>query len=314
VLLWRARRPGAAASAGPQRSPAIARPLVPELLLSVNHLNRIAVPAGTPLIFELLLRNGVAARASAAALARRTLQEDLDDEVRSGKLSRQQADARLQQQPVPAPIPSLLVNVGAESFAFSPDSAAASAAIPWRPQPANPAPATPATLDERLSVRATFVVAPDSTTSTAAATYRVRATFENHGAGQWLGTVRSNPVAITILAAPASATTQDRKTQQLELVEYYLAIKDYDRAITTARAVVALDPHTIDGSLLLGDAEQGKGDARAALDAYESGLAEFARQLPHDHPPRDVLRRVQLLREQLGAGLPDSVEGPAPPH
>lgn len=264
--------------------------------LAVNGSRQTALTAGAPLVFALTLRNAAAARAAADRVARAAWKEDLDDLVAEGSITRQQADELLRREPVPAPVAAAAVTLAPGEFSLVSDT---TAPLPWRPRVIEPLAPVDVVLDEKTVAYATLVVPPGAT---AEGTYRLHARFEHRPRrpGQWQGTVTSQPVTIFIAAAPPAPTLDQQKEALLVLVEYHLAVRDYDRAIATARQVLALDPQSADGFALLGKAQEARGDLRAALASYESAFREFRRRNPDAHEPAlHLLLQVRRLERQL---------------
>ncbi len=286
------------------------QPSGPELAFSVNHSVRPKVTSGTPLIFEIMIRNGAAAEAAVAAQARETLKENLDNQVRAGRLSRQAADARLKAEPIPTPVPAMVITLDTRGISFSQETPQGAVALPWQSKAVEPGAPIRVALDAAQIAYATFVVTPEDTAATPPGRYRVRASLENRSSGQWQGRVTSNPVVITVAQAPAAPTLADQKAQQRRQIEYFLALSDYGHAAAAGRQILTLDPHSIDGFAYLAKALQGKGELRAALEAYESALLEFRLRYPGNHPPEGLQREVWRLRDQLGIKLPEAVTAP----
>lgn len=286
----------------------------PELSLSVNGSTRPTVTPGTPVVFEVMLRNGLAARAVGEAPARERLRKELDELVQSGELSRHAADAVLNVEPIPSAVPPMVVTVAAEGFSFRRDDPQGAPPLPWQPKMVDPASPAVVTLDEKRIAKATFVVAPEATVAAPKEAYRMRAHFENRASGQWQGKIASNPVVITIVKPPEAPTADEQKKQYLLLGEYFLARKDYEGAIQAARQALIIVPQSIDGLVLLGKAQEAKGEFRPALDAYERALAAFDRRHPHaDHPPLGLMLSIRRMEEKLGISPSPAGEEPAPP-
>jgi hypothetical protein len=292
-----------------QREGGVADSLHPELSISVNDAIEIQVTPGTPLIFELMLRNGPAGRAALAEAARKRLMKELEEQVQTGKLTRQKADEILKREPVPSPpVHAMVITLVAEGFSFSSETPHGAKSLPWKLTMVKPATPTTVTLDEKQIAWATFVVAPEQTASVTKETYRMRAHFENRYSGQWRGKIVSNPVSITVVESK-EMSVYGQKKKYLVMVEYYLAIKDYDRAITAAQQVLAVAPQSIDGQILLGRSKEAKGEFRAALEAYEKALKEFDRRYDEEPPP-GLVEGLWRMRKQLGIELP-VIEEPA---
>ena len=277
----------------------------PELTLSVNGSRRTTVTPGAPLVLKLMLRNGQAARAALAAGARERLKEELEERVQAGELSRQEAEDVLRRDPVPAPGPALVITLAPDGFSFQREGPPGATTLPWRPKMVDPPAPTSVTLDQTRSAWVTFVVAPDETASAAKEAYRVRASFENRAAGQWQGRIVSGRVTITVAQPSGAPTASEQKKQQLLLGEYFLARKDYDQALVAARQALAIHPQSIDGLILLGNAQEARGDVHAALGAYEQALSEFDQRYPDaGHPPDVLMERIWRTRDKLGIQLP----------
>jgi hypothetical protein len=280
----------------------------PEMILSVNHSTQPTIIPGTPLLLEIMIHNGPASRAILAAASRARLQKDLDAQVQARALTRQQADAQLKRRSIPAPVSSVVITVEAEGFSFSSGSSSAGALLPWRPKIVSPTSPARVTLDGTQTSYVTFTVAPEETASTMRGPYALRASFEARSPGQWQGKIISNPVTVTVVDAPGTATVAERKADDLLRAEYFLALKDHDHAIAAAQDVLSLDPRSIDGSFVLGTVQEGKDDLQSALGAYETALTRFHDRYPGDDPPEALLQAVRRVRDKLGIKLAPIVE------
>lgn len=293
-----------------------AEALLPELTLSVNGSSETTITPGMPLIFELMLRNTPAARAAGAGATRERLKEDLDGLVQQGKLTREQAEGLLKKDAVPPPFSAVVITVAAGRFSFLHEGSQGARPVPWRLKMVNPAAPVQVRLDEKQIAWATFVMAPEDTVSIANEAYTVRASFENRSTGQWQGKIISDPVVITVVPAPQAPTAAEQEERHLVLVEYFLALKDHDRAIGAARQALATSPQSIDGLVLLGQAQEAKGEFRAALDAYDKALEEFGQRFggrSHPHAPVGLIRSIQRMEEKLGIPLAPISEEPSSP-
>lgn len=287
---------------------AAAPPQAPELTLSVNRESRLTISPGTPLVFEVLLRNAGMAGAANAVEARRDLEKDLASLVEAGKVSRKEADRLLAGEAAPVAVGPMTVALNAGSFSLVSAGPEGDTAVPWQSKLVEPATATAVALDEKGIAYVALVVAPEQTASTAAGTYRVVIRFESNPADrkQWRGKVVSDPVAITVEADSATPTAEQQERKQLAFVQYHLALKNYDRALDAARKALTVAPQSIGALVLLGRAQEGKGDLRAAFETYQKALDAFYGRYPKpDEPPVVLMSNVRRMRNQLGIKLPD---------
>lgn len=283
--------------------------LLPELSLSVNGSIHASITQGMPLVFEVMLYNGPAARAAGAAESKERLKAELDGVVQKGKITRQQADEILKKEPGPSPAPSRVITLAAKGFSFRGGESKRGAMIPWHPKMVDPAAPVTVTLDERQTAYAIFVVSPEETASAAKGTYQVIVSFENRSSGQWQGEIVSDKVEITVAEAAKAPSVEDQEEKHLSLAEYFLTLKDYDRAVHAVQQALSISPQSIDAFALMGQAQEGKGDYRAALDAYQRAFREFRGRYPDSrHPPWEILRSMRRMEEKLGIQLPQVFE------
>jgi len=276
--------------------------LQPELNLVVNGARHVKVPPGAPLIFTLTLRNGEAARSALAADQREQLRQELEEQIASGEVTRQQADETLQQEPSALPVvPDISLTIVPTGFSFAAQTGGKTE-LPWDPRMVGPAVPLTAVLDGTQEVTLIFLVAPEKTASTPIGALKVRATFENHATGQWQGTATSNRVTIEVQGPPAAPSVDQQKVQQALLGEYYLAARDYEHALDAVHSELRLDSGAVDGLAMLGKILEGQQDYRGALDAYEKALAQSEARYPHaDFPPFGLRQSVERMRARTGA-------------
>jgi hypothetical protein len=280
-------------------------PLRPELILTVNGSGRTTITPGTPLVFRLMLRNGMAARTVGAMESRERMKEELDEMVKAKEVTREEADEILKREVVPSPVPAMVITLQAEGFSFEREGTQGVTKLPWSPKIIDPTTPVVVTLDEKQIVYVNFVVAPGETVATIKGTYRVRAYFENKSRGQWKGKVTSNTVVITVIETPPVPTAEEAKEKNLILGEYFLALKEYDRAIESAKQALASAPKSIDGAVLLGKAYEAKGDYKSALESYKMAFNEFLWRNPEAHEPLGMLEQnIRRMERKLGIDQP----------
>lgn len=280
-------------------------PLRPELILTVNGSGRIKITPGTPLVFRLLLRNGLAARAAGVGESLERMKKELDEMVQNQEMTKEEAEEMMKREKVPTEVPVIVVTVSADGVTFQQETRQGSAKLQWQIKAVEPIAPVIVTLDAKQTASATFVASPETTLSIRKDTYRIRSEFENRVRGQWKGKVTSNEIVITVVETPRDTTVEDKKEEQKSMGGYYRAIKDYERAIGAAKQILMLDPQSIEGLLLLGEAQEDKGDYKAALEAYEESLHRFFKRYPGaGHPPERLMENIWRMRDKLGIELP----------
>lgn len=275
------------------------------LSLSVNHSNATTITIGTPLVFQITIQNRDAARAAGSSVRREKMKKELDGMVHTGEITREEADSMLKRELVPPAAASVKIEITEKSLSFTREDAQGTAALPWRLKLVGPEVKKVVSLDEKQTAYVTVTVAPEDTAYILKGTYRVRVYFENRSDNQWQGRVSSNPVEITVVDEPKTLPLEEKKEKHLLTVEYYLSLKDFDSAIKAVQQVFSISPKSIDGLVLLGQAQEGKGDFKAALDSYEKAFDEFYQKYPDaDHPPAGLMRSIHRMRGKLGIELP----------
>jgi len=280
----------------------------PEISLSVNNSFETAISPGSPLLFNIVLRNGQAIQAAGAGQARERLTSQLDELAQKGEITRERADIALLQEPGPAVVPSFTISLNPENFSFEQNSPRGRSNVPWKLKMVEPAKSTTATLDDRQFAHAIFVVPPEETLAIAKGAFEVFVSFENRTAGQWQGKIVSDTVVISVGEESSAQSVDERQEKYLILSEYYLAIKNYDQALRAAQKALSVDPNSIEGFIHLGYAKENKGDFRAALESFDKAFVEYRRSYPKSDPPWALMKNISRMREKLGIKLPDVIE------
>jgi tetratricopeptide (TPR) repeat protein len=89
------------------------------------------------------------------------------------------------------------------------------------------------------------------------------------------------------------------------MIDYFLAVKDYEGADKAVNQLLSMKPGFIDGLFLKGKVFEAKGDFNRALDAYEDALAEYINKSTGREPPPPVfIRSIVRMQEKLGMKEP----------
>jgi tetratricopeptide (TPR) repeat protein len=281
-----------------------------EVSLAVNRSLEAIITPGTPLVFEILIRNAGAAQEALAVAAIEGKKRELDKLLGSNTIAPEVAEKIIaDDQAKIRKVPPLDVAVEATMFTFLQEGKNGLTPLPWRPKLAEKSEDRIAALDKKNVAYATFVVAPEATAKAAEETLTVFVQFENSSkeTSRWSGRIISDPVIISVVRE--TGTPDEQFNKHVAMVEYFLALKDYGRAETETDKLLALKPKLIDGLVLRGKALEGKGEFKKALDSYEEALDEFLAQNPNpETPPWEVMENISRMRDKLGIRPPDIIK------
>lgn len=149
----------------------------------------------------------------------------------------------------------------------------------------------------------TLGVTPEAAALIPAGTYRVRAVVEAPfwPPWRWRGRVTSAPVTITVQessASPAGGLGDDLQTRRLaESAAFYLRVKRFADAQRVASELLKLQPRSAHAYILLGEALEGLGHDREALQAYGYALPLLPKTYEE---PRSLLDRISILMRKTG--------------
>jgi len=102
-----------------------------------------------------------------------------------------------------------------------------------------------------------------------------------------------------------TGTPDQQQSRQMAMIDYFLAVKDYEGAEKAVNHVLTIKPGLIDGLFLKGKVFEAKGDFNRALDAYEEALAEYIKKSAGREPPPPVfIRGIVRMQDKLGMKEP----------
>ncbi len=277
-----------------------------EVSLSVNGALDADITPETPLVFEILLRNAGRSSALLEQTAFDGTKQDIDELVKTNELTPEEAQRVVEKERVKIKqVPALAVTVDAMRFSFHVEKKCGLESLPWKTKLIESSGEGVLTLDENNAGHATFVVPPEATAGTAEGTMQVFVAFENISkeTGRWSGKIISNPVSISFIRDAGTPDQQQRR--QMTLIDYFLAVKDYEGAEKAVNQVLTIKPGLIDGLFLRGKVFEAKGDFNSALDAYEDTLAAYIKKNPgHGPPPPVFIRSIVRVQDKLGLKEP----------
>ena len=286
--------------------PVIAEGQPIEMSLSVNGALDAAMTPETPLIFEILIRNEGRSTAALAGAALDGVKSDIDELVKTNELTAEEARHLIEKERAKIKqVPAYALTLDAARFSFNVGKKDGVEPLPWKTKLIESSGKGVLTLDENNVGYATFVVSPEATTGTAESTMQVFVTFENISkeAGRWSGKIISNPVSISFVKDTGTPDQQQRR--QMALIDYLLAVKDYEGAEKAVNHVLSIKPGLIDGLFLKGKVFEAKGDFNRALDAYEDTLAEYIKKnMGRGPPPPVFVRSIVRMQDKLGMKEP----------
>jgi len=277
-----------------------------EMSLSVNGFLDVVLTPKTPLIFEILIRNAGRSSAALAGAALDGVKSDIDELVKTNELTAEEARQLIEKERAKIKqVPTFAVTVDAAGFSFHVQKKDGVEPLPWKTKLIESSGKGVLTLDENNVGFATFVVPPEATSGTPEGTVQVFVVFENISkeAGRWSGKIISNPVSVSFVKD--TGTPGQQQSRQMAMIEYFLAVKDYEGAEKAVNHVLTIKPGFIDGLFLKGKVFEAKGDFNRALDAYEEALAEYIKKSAGREPPPPVfIRSIVQMQDKLGMNQP----------
>jgi hypothetical protein len=277
-----------------------------EVSLSVNGALDVVITPETPLVFEILIRNAGRSSAVLEGAAFDGVKRDIDELVKTNELTPEEARHLIEKERAKIKqVPALAVTVDAARFSFNVEKKGGVEPLPWKTKLIESSGEGVLTLDEKYAGHATFVVPPEATAGTGEGTMPVFVAFENIAkeAGRWSGKIISNPVSISFVRDAGTPDQQQRR--QMTMIDYFLAVKDYEGAEKAVKQVLTIKPGLIDGLFLKGKVFEAKGDFNGALDAYEETLAAYIKKNPgHEPPPPVFIRSIIRMQDKLGMKEP----------
>jgi hypothetical protein len=273
-----------------------------EMGLSVNGALDVVITPATPVMFEILIRNEGRSTAALAGATLDGVKSDIDELVKTNELTAEEARQLIEKERAKIKqVPALAVKVDAGRFSFNVEKKGGTEPLPWKTKLVESSGEGHLTLDENNVGYVTFVVPPEATSGTAEGTMQVFVAFENISkeAGRWSGKIISNPVSISFVKD--TGTPDQQQSKQMAMIDYFLAVKDYEGADKAVNQVLTIKPGLIDGLFLKGKVLEAKGDFNRALDVYEEALAEYIKKSAGREPPPPVLiRSVVRMQDKLG--------------
>jgi len=286
-------------------------PAIPDAFLQINGRREAIVFQGAPLILSVRLANQRAMNADLQNKANEAHQKEVQTTSARGNVPKEKTELALASFAKPLKIPS--VTLGGEQTGWEQylhfvlqEDARNSKALSWPLKLITVPPQKTLVLDQKNTAQLDYALAPESAAGLGLGQYYIVAVVEvpgdsNLAADRWRGRVESGPVELTIKERPARMSREEEENASLNLAHFYLATGEFKHALEDARKVVALNPNSIPGYILVGRAQEKLGDPRAALAAMDKALHEFYRQHPHpDEPPAYLIRKSMELRKKLG--------------
>jgi len=277
-----------------------------EVSLSVNGSLDVVITPETPVIFEILIRNEGRSTATHAGAALDGVKSDIDELVKTNELTAEEARQLIEKERAKTKqVPALAVAVDAAGFSFHVQKKDGVEPLPWKTKLIESSGKGVLTLDENNVGYTTFVVPPNTISGTSEGTVQVFVAFENLSkeAGRWSGKIISNPVSISFVKD--TGTPDQQQSKQMAMIDYFLAVKDYEGAEKAVNQVLTIKPGLIDGLYLKGKVFEAKGDFNRALDAYEETLAEYVKKSArHEPPPPVFIRSIVRMQDKLGMNEP----------
>jgi hypothetical protein len=279
----------------------------PNLYLSINNYNKDIITQGTPLIFELVLRNDLAADAATAKVKHERFKQQLNQMVKKKEITPEEAEDLLKLEPAAPSVKLFIITVDANSFTFSSEGIDKSKHFPL-PKVIEPAAPFVITLDENETAYATAVVSPESTASLEEGTYRIVAHFENRTdkGKQWKGKVDSNTLVLNVIKS--MNTSEERLNKYMAMAEYFMVLRDYENAQDAIKQIFSIEPEFINGFVLRGNIHEAKGEFKEALEAYEKAFKSYRRLYPKFEPHWGLMGNIRRMRDKLGIELPEVIE------
>jgi hypothetical protein len=295
ILLLCAAWPG---QAGASQAPAPA----PTLGLHAWGARAVEQDADDPLLLEVSLYNAAARRARQRTLEEEAMAAAARASERFKALPPEEQQALLAAPPVDDPV----VEIGSPSRPVASlvtfiveDGRGQAVTVPIRPLGLARAAAPRARLDVALTVLH-FGAEAGSWRALPEGRYRIRARLDTRkAAGMWQGLAESDAIEVTLQrrSEAAMAARLDRTAA------FHLADRAFPAAEAAARKRLAIDPASVEGTILLGDALAGQQRHAEALEAFQAARALFyeTERSGIDEPPLYIDLRIRQLTD-VGAG------------
>lgn len=282
----------------------------PNISLQIGGASDPAFYRGTPLILAVNLANHRAVNAHADNAAIHSLREGLRDMAGKGKIPKERVQQLLAEPEKMEPIP--VVQLGDRSVRWDqfihfrirmPDGKLQ--ALPWAlrlvaaPQPG------PLVLDAKATAELKYALDPAAAQGIVAGDYNIVAVIEVPSAAglskaSWRGQVEATPIKLKIMDAPPVLPDSGEEKRVLQFAEYFSEIGDYAQTLSQAQRVLQLNAQSIPALILTGEADEGRGDKRGALNAHQRASQAFYRQSPQSRePPIYLIERIQTLQDAL---------------
>jgi tetratricopeptide (TPR) repeat protein len=273
-----------------------------EVSLSVNGALDVVITPNTPLVFEIMIRNEGRSLAVLEGAAFDGIKRDIDELVKTNELTFEEAKDLIERERAKIKqVPAFAVKVDAGRFSFNVPNKDGVEPLPWKTKLVESPGEGVQTLDENNVGYATFVVPPEATVATPEGMMQVFVAFEDRSkeAGRWSGKIISNPVSISFVKD--TGTPDQQQNRQMAMIDYCLAVKDYEGAEKAVNHVLTIKPGLIDGLFIKGKVYEAKGDFNRALDAYEKAWDEYVKKSAGRQPPPPMfIRSIVRMQDKLG--------------
>jgi len=313
LLIPRFRRPTAAAPAAPASRADLDEqdvPPLPHLGLNINTQEDLEVLQGTPLLFTLSVANPRAANAQATNEGRERFLALIQDKVAKGEITAAAAQPALERARQKREIKVVRLGTGDqgwETFVHFEIQTEGSQPRPldWPVKLVTAPPAKSLTLDAASNAHLDYALDPQAAAQVPAGDFVVAAVLDVPAGGNlpaelWRGRVRSGPVKLKILPAPAELSPEEQSKMSLEKAEFFAATGDWPNALASAQAVLVANPKVIRALIIVGEAKEAQGDLAGARDSYAAAEGQFYKQFPNSYEaPEFLILKIASLEERL---------------
>jgi hypothetical protein len=270
--------------------------------LLANLARTVAIPAGTPLTFQVTVGDFDAQAAISENAARRAETEMLDEDLRDGRITREQYQMRIQRLDTIAYATTTLGSPAAPWYSRIVWQVTAEEGSPvsgWERHLMRMPPVdSVVVLDASRIAIAAFGIDPETTQGITPGTYRIRlALLPTALSPAASDTIWSEPVSIQILPPRTQAGSFD---ERLRLADYFRRRGRDGDALALAQSLLGERPEDLNALEIKGDALAGLGRIDESLATFNQAIVAFETQRgPLSEPPMYLIRRIDELLAQL---------------
>jgi hypothetical protein len=286
-------------------------PPLPDLSLQIGTAHELEVFQGIPLIFSVRVGNQRAANAASLLQAHQIHLSLIEEQLAKKEISPSEAQAMSEAWRQKPDIKVVRLGTGDQGWETFLHFEAGSAGgkperLNWPMQMVTSPQSRSLILDATSNAQLDYALSPDAAAQVPAGDYSVIAVLEVSAAATlpqdlWRGRVISEPVKLKISPTPAQPSSAEQASMNMQRAEFFSTTKDWSKALSSAQAALASDPHLIRAQMIVGESKEAQGDLSGARDAFVSAEHLFYEQYPNSYErPQYLIHKIAALDERLG--------------